>query len=55
MINLTYNIDNQRFRIIELGMVTETRPLQPENAPLLIDVTKLGMVTEVKPLQEQNA
>ena len=31
------------------------KPLQPENALILIEVTLFGMVTEVKPLQPSNA
>ena len=34
-----------------LGMVTEVKPLQPQNAEFPIEVTLFGMVTEVKPLQ----
>ena len=36
-------------------MVTEVRPLQPENAPSPMLVTLVGMVTEVRPLQPKNA
>ena len=36
-------------------MVTDVKPLQPEKAPLLIDVTLSGMVTDVKPLQPEKA
>ena len=35
----------------ELPIVTEVKPLQPENAELPIEVTELGIVTEVKPVQ----
>ena len=34
-----------------LGMVTEVRPEQPENAPLPMLVTLLPIVTEVRPEQ----
>ena len=37
--------------VMELGIVTEVRPLHPEKALSPIDVTELGMVTEVRPLQ----
>ncbi len=33
------------------GMVTEVKPLQPQNALFPMEVTLFGMVTEVKPLQ----
>ena len=36
-------------------MVTLVKPLQPQNAPLPIEVTELGMVTLVKPMQKKNA
>ena len=35
-------------------MVTEVKPLQPENAPYPMEVTLFGMVTDVKPLQPLN-
>ena len=38
-----------------LGMVTEVRPEQYENAELPMLVTLLGMVTEVRPEQLENA
>ena len=41
--------------VTELGMVTEVRPEQPENAYVPMLVTELGMVTEVRPEQEMNA
>ena len=37
--------------VTELGMVTEVRPVQSENAPLSMLLTELGMVTEVRPEQ----
>ena len=37
--------------VTELGIVTEVKPLQSENAKLRMEVTELGIVTEVKPLQ----
>ena len=36
-------------------MVTEVKPLQPQNAFHPIEVTLLGMVIEVKLLQPENA
>ena len=36
-------------------MVTEVKPLQPENTIYPMLVTLPGMVTEVKPLQSQKA
>jgi hypothetical protein len=36
-------------------MVTDVKPLQPENAFSPIEVTLDGMVTDVKPLQPSNA
>ena len=38
-----------------LGIVTEVRPEQPENALLPMLVTLLGIVTEVRPEQPENA
>ena len=37
------------------GIVTLVRPLQPENAELLMFVTLAGIVTLVRPLQSENA
>ena len=41
--------------VTEFGMVTEVRPVQPENALLPMVVTLLGMVTEVRPVQPLKA
>ena len=41
--------------VTELGMETEVRPVQPENAELPMEVTELGMETEVKTVQSENA
>ncbi len=38
-----------------LEMITEDKPLQPQNAKLPIEMTVLGIVTEVSPLQYQKA
>ena len=38
-----------------LLIVTDVRPLQPENAELPMLVTLLGMVMEVKPVQPSKA
>ena len=40
--------------VTELGMVTEVRPLQPENALPPMLVTELPMETEVRPVQSEN-
>ena len=37
------------------GIVTDVRPLQPENAPLPMLVTLDGIVTDVNPPQPRNA
>ena len=37
--------------VTELGIVTEVRPEQPENAHTPMLVTELGMVAEVRPEQ----
>ena len=39
----------------EFGMVTEVKPVQPENASSPMLVKEFGMVTEVKPVQPSNA
>ena len=36
-------------------MLTEVKPLQPQNALSLIEMTEFPMLTEVKPLQPRNA
>ncbi len=41
--------------VMELGMVTLVRSLQPSNALSPMLVTELGMVTLVSPLQPENA
>ena len=41
--------------VMLFGMVTEVKPLQPENALHPMEETPLGMVTDVKPLQLENA
>ena len=41
--------------VIELGMETEVKPLQPEKTWLPMLVTELGMVTEVRPLHPWKA
>ena len=38
-----------------LGMITDVKPLQLENALAPIDVTLLGMITDVRPLQPPKA
>ena len=40
---------------MELGMVTEVSPEQPEKAWWSMEVTELGMVTEVSPEQPSKA
>ena len=37
------------------GMMTEVRPVQPENAELPMLVTLSGIVTDVSPVQPENA
>ena len=37
--------------VTELGIVTEVRREQPENAEFPMLVTELGIVTEVRPVQ----
>ena len=41
--------------VTEDGIVTEVKPLQPENASTPMLVTPSGIVIEVKPLQPENA
>ena len=41
--------------VTPVGMVTEVKPVQPENVQSLMEVTPVGMVIEVKPLQPENA
>lgn len=40
--------------VTEFGMVTDVRPVQPENAPAPMLVTEFGMVTDVRPVQPEN-
>ena len=37
--------------VTPVGMLTEVKPLQPENALFPMEVTLFGMVTDDKPLQ----
>lgn len=41
--------------VTPLGIVTEVKPLQPENAEPPILVTLSGIVIEVKPVHHENA
>ena len=41
--------------VTELGIVTDVKPEQPENAEFPMLMTELGIVTEVKPEQPENA
>ena len=41
--------------VTELGIVTDVKPEQPENALSPMLVTELGMVMDVKPEQPENA
>ena len=47
----TYPKAEYPIEVTELGMVTEARLVQPENAEPPIEVTELGMVTEVRLVQ----
>jgi hypothetical protein len=41
--------------VTEAGIVTDVRPLQPENAEDSMLVTESGIVTDERPLQPENA
>ena len=41
--------------VTEAGIVTDVRPLQPENAWTPMFVTESGIVTDVRPLQLEKA
>ena len=41
--------------VTEVGISTEVKPVQPENAALPMEVTEDGISIEVKPVQPENA